>query len=442
MPVGKGRSRWLRNVGKSYKDFVTQSQGIILINNDDNMCFVRAVVISKAMNDGDIEFDRMVKGLSAVLDQRVTEICEYCDIDTTRGCGLTEIKKVQDYLGDAYSIVGYSDRFGKTTLFTGPQGPDKKRLNLYFENDHFDVIQSLTATFACSYYCEMCHFRYNNKVEHKKCPYTCPCCHTQPPCRVDFQNIRCNECLRDFRGDECFRLHKDSGLCARMKRCGKCCASYWIKKKHLCGQKYCRTCNAVKPVRHLCFMPVNSRQPNREQFLLIFYDFEAMQGNLRSDNENVFLHEVNLCVAQQACQSYIASDNIENIYSICGERQHIFYAENPVANFLEYVSKVPHKFKSVVLLAHNMKSYDGHFILKEMLQEEQRWKPKIIFSGHKILSITCGRFKFLDSLNYLPTSLAKLPKMFNFPESKGYFPHLFNTPENQNYVGPLLTKIT
>lgn len=53
------------------------------------MCFVRVIVISKAINDG----DRMAKGMSAVLVQGVTETCQYCDIDTTKGRGLTEIKK-------------------------------------------------------------------------------------------------------------------------------------------------------------------------------------------------------------------------------------------------------------------------------------------------------------------------------------------------------------
>lgn len=45
---------------------------------------------------------------------------------------------------------------------------------------------------------------------------------------------------------------------------------------------------------------------------------------------------------------------------------------------------------------------------------------------------------FLDSLNFIPMKLAKIPKVFGLEElSKGYFPHLFNTKENQTYVGTL-----
>lgn len=44
---------------------------------------------------------------------------------------------------------------------------------------------------------------------------------------------------------------------------------------------------------------------------------------------------------------------------------------------------------------------------------------------------------FLDSLNFLPMKLAKIPEAFGLEElSKGYFPHFFNTKEHQNYVGP------
>lgn len=48
----------------------------------------------------------------------------------------------------------------------------------------------------------------------------------------------------------------------------------------------------------------------------------------------------------------------------------------------------------------------------------------------------CG-LKFLDSYNYLPFALSKMPSAFGFQElKKGYFPHFFNTDQNQQYVGP------
>ena len=43
--------------------------------------------------------------------------------------------------------------------------------------------------------------------------------------------------------------------------------------------------------------------------------------------------------------------------------------------------------------------------------------------------------RILDSLNFLPMLLAKLPKSFGLKEmKKGFFPHFYNTKENQNAV--------
>ncbi|KAK4880386.1 hypothetical protein RN001_008532 [Aquatica leii] len=85
-----------------------------------------------------------------------------------------------------------------------------------------------------------------------------------------------------------------------------------------------------------------------------------------------------------------------------------------------------------------MKGYDGAFILKSLFKNPSAWNPKIITTGTKLMSINCdSNIKFIDSINYMPMPLSKLPKTFNFPGTKGYFPHFFNTVKNQNYVGPM-----
>ena len=41
----------------------------------------------------------------------------------------------------------------------------------------------------------------------------------------------------------------------------------------------------------------------------------------------------------------------------------------------------------------------------------------------------------IDSINFLPSALSELPKMFELQElKKGYFPHLSNRKENQSVV--------
>ena len=62
----------------------------------------------------------------------------------------------------------------------------------------------------------------------------------------------------------------------------------------------------------------------------------------------------------------------------------------------------------------------------------------MILNGMKIIIMTIGYTKFIDSSNYIPTYLSDLPKAFGLRDilDKSFFPHLFNTLQNQNYIGP------
>ena len=52
------------------------------------------------------------------------------------------------------------------------------------------------------------------------------------------------------------------------------------------------------------------------------------------------------------------------------------------------------------------------------------------------------KIRILDSFNFLPMALEKLPDSFGLTEmAKGYFPHLFNTKENQNTSLPTLPDV-
>ena len=82
--------------------------------------------------------------------------------------------------------------------------------------------------------------------------------------------------------------------------------------------------------------------------------------------------------------------------------------------------------------------FDGQFIMEWILN--QGTAPEVIPCGSKLMMIrhTKADVRIIDSLNFLPMALSKLPGCFGITElKKGYFPHLFNTPENQAYVGPL-----
>jgi len=166
---------------------------------------------------------------------------------------------------------------------------------------------------------------------------------------------------------------------------------------------------------HRCFL---ARQaPKKKNDSLLFFDFETDQ----SSGE----HLVNYAIAQYAGGHTVAFQSDDE--------------ENACSKFCKFL--LTNKHKGYVVIAHNMKGFDGQFILGWMLK--QGVTPQIIPNGSKIMSIHVATLNLtiIDSFNFLPMSLAKLPKTFGIEElRKGYFPHLFNRPENQQYNGPLPAK--
>jgi hypothetical protein len=92
------------------------------------------------------------------------------------------------------------------------------------------------------------------------------------------------------------------------------------------------------------------------------------------------------------------------------------------------------------LIAHNAKSFDLYPILEVLIELHSIRPSKIIYNGSKIMYMHVAQkmnLTFVDSLNFLPMKLPKVPDAFGLQElCKGSFPHLFNTRANQNYVGP------
>ena len=85
-----------------------------------------------------------------------------------------------------------------------------------------------------------------------------------------------------------------------------------------------------------------------------------------------------------------------------------------------------------------MAGYDGYFLLDYLVRNGV--KHSVIFTGSKIMGIIVKNglnMRVIDSLNFFPMKLAKLPEAFGLDMlRKGFFPHFFNTEDNQNYVGP------
>ena len=172
----------------------------------------------------------------------------------------------------------------------------------------------------------------------------------------------------------------------------------------------------------------DDKEPSIPKFIMA--DFECVQQNV--------VHEPNLCVAHRVCIECL-DEEVDSVSECdqCGQHESVFWGKGSEVDFCEWLFTEDNEDTTV--LFHNFKGYDSYFVLQYLY--DNAVLPHIIFSGSKIMYIHIDslNIRFIDSYNFMPMALAKLPKALNIPElSKGYWPHLFNTWENQNVELPNL----
>lgn len=180
-----------------------------------------------------------------------------------------------------------------------------------------------------------------------------------------------------------------STVCLKVRICVKCLVTYGYDKKkpHTCGIKYCRICRTDKPVRHECFIP--SVAPKKHKFnreLFIFFDLECTQSKPFTDDAAKFAHTPNLCVSHQVCATCEIITDMNLPFENCGIREMIFFGNNVITHFMEYLGSISDTFKSITIIAHNLQKYDGHFLLQYMYENTSDWclkEDSLVMNGTK-----------------------------------------------------------
>ena len=265
---------------------------------------------------------------------------------------------------------------------------------------------------------------------------------------------------------------------------------------HNCGEWKCTRCQNYVIGKHLCYQRALARTET-SKFRHIYFDFECRQDDifqcLDGYTNNPFtrctacqdgegqchrckvctnchkqacgwpIHTPNLVVAQTACQECYEAP-IENICGSCGsrcdacsrwdsknkcfakrpcpencgKREVVFKGDGTAVRFGKWLFSKQHQNSTV--LAHNMKGYDGYFLL-DYLVSQSIHPSAMIYNGSKIMFMQVSRglnIRILDSLNFLNMPLAGIPKSFGLEElKKGFFCHYWNRKENENYIGPM-----
>ena len=418
-PRGSGRKR----IHLDIEEFLKNKDSLVRTQNKDDLCLARALVVAIAKIEKDPKYKSLVDSRRPCQTDAAYKLHEAANVPLGP-CGIAEVQMFQKYL-TCYEINIISKDHNIATIF--PSTPTKpliskvKPIYLYLHNNHYDVITSMPGFLGNSYFCHNCKRSYDHATDHL-CPNMCKSCRSLN-CTVKDPR-ECIQCNRMFKSKECYDRHKEpigdgKSVCEAIKKCKKCGKSLSVRhldpEKHVCGKK-CSTCGVIVNGEdtHNCYIqkPKKKDEEESQYSELLFFDYECTQ-------EEKGIHKPNLCI----------------IHNEAGD-EWIFKGKNTNEEFCKWLFSKEHQ--GCIVVAHNFQGYDGYFI--QNFLNKNGVKYDIILRGAKILSMTIPMFniKFIDSLNFIPMSLAKFPQTFGMEElCKGYFPHLFNREEHEDYVGPI-----
>ena len=418
MPEGSGKSRKKRTELNITKHLL-KSQSVVAIENHDDLCLARALVVAIAKAEND-PYYHYLRACDRGQQRRAIEL--HANANVPLGpCGLEEVRLFQRHL-TRYEINIVSLPQDNAIIYPPPEqaAPDKTPIYLALHNNHYDVITKLPSFLKRVYFCRKCRKGYSNKFDHM-CPEMCSLCRAYE-CPWDGDTVPCDQCKRTFRSRACYDRHKvrnngTKSICDTIHKCLKCKRSMDKRKfkHHLCGKK-CPTCNVLLEdieAKHKCYMqkPKQSDGDDEGYVQMYFFDFECKQETGE--------HVPNFCVVQ---------DEKGN--------EEIFKGDNTVEDFCKWAFREDHEH--CIFVAHNFKGYDSYFVQDYLNKECIQFD--LICTGAKIMSLRVPMrdIKFIDSYNFIPMALARFPETFDRNElRKGYFPHMFNRDDKQNYVGPI-----
>ena len=297
---GKGSKRSEINLEKHLQ----KKRSIVRIQNDDDLCMARALVVAKAKLDNDPQ-DRQIRDHRWPMQTRLAQELHRNAGVPLGPCGLEQAKQFQAYLAE-YQISIVSKEYSNKIIYAGPE--KDKKIYLYMHNNHYDVITKMPGFFARVYYCHTCNKAYDHQEEHR-CPSACKCCRFPSECpKVSWQT--CQDCHRLFKSQQCYEQHKQSrddarSVCQSLVKCTKCqkvVRRYkQLPEKHRCGLTKCWICGKfVQLEGHRCFIQPETKKkktsheveeeeevPENGYDVSAFFDTECRQGEREPEDDRL-----------------------------------------------------------------------------------------------------------------------------------------------------------
>ena len=408
------------------------AKSLVTVKVSRNLCLPTALflghyrLVNDVTGEGKAAWDNLNnKGRTAALERKVVAVLSRCGFQIGQKFGLDDLDRLQRMIYSKFQIVVVSQAHCNSVIYRSP--PVKlsgmKEIVVYYQKDHFDLITTMTGFLMCQYYCTICDKGYAVAGQHL-CEGTCKSCYRPNSLCVLDKWVDCEHCQRRFRNATCFNLHRNNSHCTNIFVCKKCDAfvNFLRRKKdkrvHKCGEIFCKVCSEfIDPSTHKCYLkrlePKEIKAPN-----YIFFDFETW-------NHPELGLIPNAVVAQY-------SDGTEFRFPKDGE----LMTEDVTEQFGRWLFHERHE--GYTIIAHNFRSFDGHFILKYMLDNNLR--PDVIKRGTQLLDLQYAKLdiKARDTLNFCALKLADFPKAVGLKDiaRKGEFPHHINRTENVDKIIP------
>ena len=158
----------------SLERHLEKKKSVVRIQNKDDLCMARALVVAKAKVDEGPQYKYVANHRKSIQTRLVQEL--HTNTNVPLGpCGIEEAKLFQTYLAE-YQINIVSKEYNNKIIYSGPE---KDKIYLYMHNNHYNVITKMPGFFARAYYCHECMKAYNYWETHL-CLNTCKCCGSHP----------------------------------------------------------------------------------------------------------------------------------------------------------------------------------------------------------------------------------------------------------------------
>ena len=116
-----------------------RKKSIIRIQNDDDLCMARGLVVAKAKLESDPQ-DCQIRNHQRPMQTRLAQELHHNAGVPLGLCGIEQAKQFQAYLSE-YQISIVSKEYGNKIIYAGPE--KDKRIYLYMHNNHYDVVTKM-----------------------------------------------------------------------------------------------------------------------------------------------------------------------------------------------------------------------------------------------------------------------------------------------------------